>query len=126
MAGLKPVIKTTVVGVVDIIEEDVLRVEYNSAHFADVRGVNTATVKVNNSGFNGQGKTKKRIKKTSKRKEIDVGLKQGAIGHCKNKVILEPAAVEGNAAIQVFASFTKEQQQILLRVAGEEKSHIGV
>lgn len=64
MAGLKPVIKSTIVGVVDKTEQNVLRVEYNSAHFADVRGVNTATVKITISGFNGQGNTKKCSKKT--------------------------------------------------------------
>lgn len=34
-------------------------VESNSAHFAAVRVVNTATVKVTNNGFNGQGTTKR-------------------------------------------------------------------
>jgi hypothetical protein len=66
MAGLKPVIKIIITGVVDEIEHNVLRVEYNSAHFADVRGVNMATVKVTNSGFNGQGKTNKHSEKTKR------------------------------------------------------------
>jgi hypothetical protein len=39
---------------------------------------------------------------------------------------MEPAALEGNDAIQAFASFSKEQQQILLKGAGEEMAHIGV
>lgn len=40
MTGLNPVIKTVIAGVVDLIQDDVLRVEYGSAHLADVRGVN--------------------------------------------------------------------------------------
>lgn len=69
----------------DEIEQDALRVENNSAHFADVRGVNTATGKVTNYSFNGQGKTKKHSGKTSKHREIDPCFRCGADGHWKNE-----------------------------------------
>lgn len=42
------------------------------------------------------------------------------------KVTPEPSAVAGNAAIQEFASFSKEQQLIVLRLARMELSHSGV
>ena len=68
MAGLKPVIKMAIAGVVDKhfhwgeIVQEVLRVESNSAHQAALNVVDEATVKVTNSGFNSQGKIKKRRK----------------------------------------------------------------
>ena len=52
----------------------------------------------------------------------------GIIGHWKNecKVRMEHSALAGNAAIQEFASFSKEQQLIVLRLARMELSPIGV
>ena len=77
-------IKTTIEGEVDEIEQDALRMEYNSAHFADVQGVNMATGKVANGGFNGQGKTKKHSEKASKRRERDPCFRCGAVGHLED------------------------------------------
>jgi hypothetical protein len=98
-----------IAGVVDLIQDNVLRVEYDSTHLADVRGVNRAIEKINNYGFNDQDKTKKRSEKTSKRKEIAPCFSPTSIGHWKNecKVRLEHTALAGNAAIQEFASFQK-------------------
>ena len=58
MAGLNPVIKMVIAGVVDLIQDNVLRVEYNSAHLADVQGFNRAIEKITTYSFNGQDKTK--------------------------------------------------------------------
>ena len=56
-------IKTIIAGVVDLIQDDVLRVKYDSAHLADVRGVNRTIEKSTEYCFNGQDKTKKRNEK---------------------------------------------------------------
>ena len=63
MTELNPVIKTVTARVVDLIQDDVLRVEYDSAHLADMRGVNKAIEKITNYGFNDQDKTKNRSEK---------------------------------------------------------------
>ena len=81
-----------------------------------------------NNSFNGQGKPKKRSGKTSKRRETESCFRCGAFGNWKRecKVGMEPAVFRENAARQAFASFSKEQQQILRKVAGMELSHSGV
>lgn len=124
MAGLKPIIKTAIEGVVDEIDQDALRVESNSAHFAVVRRVNTGSVKVTNRAFNGQGRTKEQRRKssgkTSTRRATDPCFRCGAVGHCKNEWIMimattAPAAFRGDASICIFVKTTapnKQQQQI--------------
>lgn len=95
MAGLKTVVKSAFAGVVDQhshwveIVKEALRVESISAHFAAVRVVNTATVKVTNSDFNGQGKTKKQGRKGCEsvpwRKASEPCLRCEADGHWKSE-----------------------------------------
>lgn len=104
-AGLKPVIKMAIAGVVDEMEQDALRVASNSAQFAVVRGVNTVTVKVTNSGFNGQGNTQKQggksSEKSSKRMATDPCFRCGTVGHWKDECRMEmkTTAFGGNAAM---------------------------
>lgn len=107
MAGLNPVIKTVIAEVVDLIQDDVLRVEYSSANLADMRGVNRAIEKSTNYSFNGQDKTMKCSGNASQRRETESCLRCGAIGHWKRecKVGMEPAVFVENAARQAFASF---------------------
>lgn len=120
MTGLKPVIKTAIAGVVDQhshwdeIVQAALRVESNSIYSAAVRVVNAATVKVTNSGYNGPNKTKGQA-----RKSTEACFRCGVEGHWKRdcRVVLEPAALGGNAAVKAFASLSKEQQQTLLKAA---------
>jgi hypothetical protein len=49
-----------------------------------------------------------------------------SMGENESKVTLELSAVAKNAAIQEFASFSKEQQLIVLRLVRMEFSPIGV
>ena len=95
---------------------------------AYVRKVSSAIEEVTNNSVNGQDKTMKRSEKTLKRKEMAPCLRCGTIGHWKNecKVILEHRALAGNAAIQEFASYSKEQQLIVLRLVRMEFSPSGV
>lgn len=94
-------------------------VESNSAHFAAVRVVNTAIEKVNNSGFNGQGKTKTQGGKGSelvpRRKASEPCFRCGAVGHWKREcgMVREPTAPTafgGNTKMQAFAALIDEQR----------------
>ena len=80
MADLNTVVKTIIAGAVDIIQEDVLRVECDSTHVVDMRGVNRAIGQITNYSFSGQGKAKKCRKKT-KRTEKAPCFRRGTIGH---------------------------------------------
>lgn len=136
---MKPVIKTSIAGVMDQhchwdeIVQPALRVESNSAHFATVRVVNTATAKVTNSGFNDQGKTKKQGGKGSesvpRRQVSEPCFRCGTVGHWKSECRAAeeptaPAPSGGNAVIQAFAALAEEKQQTL-ESSGARELEIG-